>query len=521
LLEHDRNKEKCPLTWEDWVVEAESSPEKESTFQVDEFTGWSKDLTVEVAGRGIVAHTGSVALRALADRTGLTSALSSALARRGFAPVHDRGRVLADTAVMIADGGRVMSDLAVLRDQGELFGPVASDPTLWRTLNDVGDLQRDKLAAARARTRRHVWDRVVARHGAVPASVVADRDLGKTIVVRLDATLVVAHSDKDLASGTFKGSWGHHPLTAWCDNTGENLAVKLRTGSAGSNTVTDHVEVLTAAIAQIPAGYRRDLLVTCDGAGATKDLLAHITALNAAPGRRVHYSVGFDLDARARTAIAKVPETSWENVINPDGTPRDLDDAGVVELTGLLRESAGPDGTTVDQLRTWPKDMRVIVRRERPHPGAQLSLFEEADGWRYQLFATNTPAGTRARPAGKLGQLAYLEARHRAHARVEDHIRNGKNTGLGHLPSKHIGLNQAWCIAAAIAADLLAWLRLLCLSGDLAKAEPKTLRYRLLHTAARIVRGQRRRKIRIPETWPWANELHAALTAALTLPLPA
>jgi Transposase DDE domain group 1 len=483
---------------------------------VQELTGWSRDLSVEVAGRGVVSHTGAVALRALADRTGLSEGLSAATARRGFTPVHDRGRVLADLAVTIADGGRVLSDLAVLRDQDELFGSVASDPTLWRTLDGIGDLQQDKLRAARARTRRHVWDQVVARHGAIPASSVADGDLGKTIVIRLDATLVVAHSDKELAAGTFKGSWGHHPLTAWCDNTGENLALKLRTGSAGSNTVTDHLEVLTAAIAQIPAGFRRDLLITCDGAGATKDLLAHITTLNAAPGRRMHYSVGFDLDQRCRTAIGKVPQTLWENVINADGTPRDLKDAGVVELTGLLRESVGPDGLPVDQLKTWPKDMRVIVRRERPHPGAQLSLFEEADGWRYQVFASNTPA----RVGGKLGQLAYLEARHRAHARVEDCIRNGKNTGLGHLPSKHHRLNQAWCIAAAIAADLLAWLRLLCLTGDLAKAEPKTLRYRLLHTAARIIRGQRRRKIRIPTTWPWADDLATALTTALTLPMP-
>ena len=481
-----------------------------------ESTGWARDLSVEVAGRGVVSHAGSVAVRALADRTGLTAGLSRALARRGFEPVHDRGRVLADTAVTIADGGRVLSDLAVLRDQGELFGPVASDPTLWRTLDGIGDLQRDKLAAARAKTRRHVWDRIVARHGAIPASAVADRDLGRTIVIRLDATLVVAHSDKERAAGTYKGSWGHHPLTAWCDNTGENLAVKLRTGSAGSNTVTDHIEVLTSAIGQIPASFRRDLLITCDGAGATKDLLAHITTLNAAPGRRVHYSVGFDLDSRCRNAIGNVPEPLWENVINPDGTARDFQDAGVVELTGLLRESAGPGGHTIDQLKTWPKDMRVIVRRERPHPGAQLSLFEEADGWRYQIFATNTPVGA----GGKLGQLAYLEARHRAHARVEDCIRNAKNTGLGHLPSKHYQLNQAWCIAAAIAADLLAWLRLLCLSGDLTKAEPKTLRYRLLHTAARIIRGQRKGKIRIPQTWPWAQDLATALTTALTLPMP-
>lgn len=483
---------------------------------MEHFTGWARDLNVEVAGRGVVSHTGSVALRALADRTGLTGAASAALSVRGFVPVHDRGRVLTDTAVMIADGGRVLSDLAVLRDQGELFGPVASDPTLWRTLDGIDALRRDRLAAARARTRRHVWAQIVARHGTIPAARVADRDLGATIVVRLDASLVIAHSDKELAAGTFKGSWGHHPLTAWCDNTGESLAVQLRTGSAGSNTVTDHIEVLTAAIAQIPGPFRRDLLITCDGAGATKDLLKHITTLNAVPGRRVHYSVGFDLDARARTVIGQVPEALWENVINNDGTARDLDDAGVVELTGLLRESVAPTGKVTDRLKDWPKDMRIICRRERPHPGAQLSLFEEADGWRYQLFATNTPAGI----GGTLGQLAYLEARHRSHARVEDCIRNAKSTGLNHLPSKHYRLNQAWCIAVAMACDLLAWLRLLCLTGDLAKAEPKTLRYRLLHTAARIIRGQRRRTIRIPETWPWATELAAALVTALTLPEP-
>lgn len=202
----------------------------------------------------------------------------------------------------------------------------------------------------------------------------------------------------------------------------------------------------------------------------------------------------------------------WQQVIDADGEPRDPHDAGVVELTGLLRESLAGD-----TLKDWPPDMRVIVRRERPHPGAQLSLFEELDGWRYQPFATNTPLGS----PGRLGQLAFLEARHRAHARVEDHIRNAKNTGLGHLPSACFDINQAWCIAVAMATDLLAWLRLLCLTGDLAKAEPKTLRYRLLHTAARIVRGQRKRKIRIPETWPWATDLADALRTALTLPEPA
>ena len=176
-----------------------------------EHIGWARDLRVEVGGHGVVSHAGTVALRALADRTGLTGRLSGAMARPGFVPVHDRGRVLADTAVMIADGGRVLSDLAVLRDQGELFGAVASDPTLWRTLNAVDALTRDKIATARAKTRVHVWNLISERHGAIPAAKVADADLGNTIVVRLDASIVVAHSEKSMAAGTFKGTWGHHP----------------------------------------------------------------------------------------------------------------------------------------------------------------------------------------------------------------------------------------------------------------------------------------------------------------------
>jgi hypothetical protein len=475
---------------------------------VQDITSWSADLAVETGGRGVINHAGTAALRLLADRTGLTTGLSHALARRGFAPVHDRGRVLADTAVMIADGGRVMADLATLRDQAELFGPVASDSTLWRTLDETGDLQRRRIARARAQTRKHVWSLIEQRHGRIPASAVADRDLGSTIVIRLDASLTIAHSDKQLAAGTYKGTWGHHPLMAWCDNTRESLALLLRKGNAGANTTSDHIEVLDEAITQIPAPYRRNLLITVDGAGASHGLIEHITGLNTVRGRTVQYSIGWDLGARERTALGRVPASAWTAVLDTEGDPRSLTEAGLVELTALLREQ--PDG---DQLATWPTDLRIIARREKPHPGAQLSLFEQLDGWRYQLIATNTP-----NTGGNTAQ--YLEARHRPHARVEDTIRTGKQTGLGHLPSTSIDINRAWCVAATIAVDLLCWLRLLCLDGPLAKAEPKTLRYRLLHTAARIIRGQRKRKIRIPTTWPWAEQLAACLLAALALPPP-
>jgi hypothetical protein len=247
-------------------------------------------------------------VRLLASKVGLTSGLSTALRRKGFTPVHDRRQVITDLAVTIADCGVAISDVALLGDQDELLGPVASMPTAWRTLDEMTPARLRKIAATRARTRRHVWKLITTRHGAIPAAQVAGGDLGATIVIRLDATLVIAHSDKELAAPTYKHTYGFHPLTAWCDNTRESLALRLRTGNAGANTAADHIAVLDEAIAQIPAQHRRDLLITCDGAGATLELVNHITTLNARRGYQVHYSVGFDLDARACTAIGRLPE---------------------------------------------------------------------------------------------------------------------------------------------------------------------------------------------------------------------
>jgi hypothetical protein len=459
---------------------------------------WSKGLGVEVGGHGVVSHAGSAVTRLLADRAGLTAALSGALARRGFAPLHDRGRVLADLAVAIADGATTITEIDTLRHQGELFGPVASDTTAWRTLAGC-----DAAALARVARARHVWGLIAARHGGIPAARAAGRDLGEVIVIRLDATIIAAHSDKQQAKGTFKGTWGFHPLTAWCDNTDESLAVELRPGNAGSNTAADHIAMVDAAVAQIPGKYRRKMLFTCDGAGSTHALVEHVSRINARRGFQVHYSAGFDFDERIRAVLPRLPETAWTPALDADGTPRP--DAQVAELTGLLRHSAGGD-----RLAGWPADMRIIIRRENPHPGAQLTLFEQHEGKRYQVTATSTPRG----------QVQFLEARHRTQARVEDRIRCGKSTGMGHMPSRDYTVNTAWCQAASIACDLLAWLRLLALDGDLAKAEPKALRYKLLHTAGRIVKGQRRRYLRIPPSWPWAQDIAGAFTTILALPPP-
>jgi hypothetical protein len=493
-------------------------------------TGWSRGLEVTGGGTGVVSHAGLALLRQLADRTGLTARLSAALP----SPLggHDRGRLFADLACAIADGARVISDFRVMGDQRELFGPVASVPTAWRALGEIaagGDRRRRKVTAAVNAARRYAWAQGTARHGVLPPVQVAERMLEGVTCIRLDATVVAAHSDKELAEANFKG-YGHHPLLAYCDNAGgEPLAWMLRKGSAGSNTAADHIAVTDAAVAALPPAFRRNLMITLDGAGFSHKLIEHLDKLAARRGHTVVYSAGWELDDREKAALRLVPADAWQIAIDHRGEIRErradsacadtgcghracwIEEAHVTELTGLLRH--GPAG---DQLEGWPATMRIFARRERPHPGAKLSLFENADGYRYQLWVTNLPAATR----GWRGQNAYIDAAHRVHARVEDAIRTGKDTGLGHLPSHDYGLNKAWLDASMIACILLAWLKLLALDGDLAKAEPKTLRYRVLHAAARLTRGGRRRFLKIATTWPWAEAVTTAWQRIQALPHP-
>jgi hypothetical protein len=405
--------------------------------------------------------------------------------------------VLADVAVMLADGGEAIADIDVLRHQSGVLGPVASPPTVWRALDEVTQGRLKKIATARARVRRHVWAQLP---GGVPASKVAGTDLDDLIVLDTDATIVISHSEKEQAAPTFKRTFGFHPLGVWCDNTSEFLAAKLRAGNAGSNTAADHIEVLTEAITQIPAAHRKTLLIRSDGAGASHQLLYWLTEQGKVRGRSVEYSVGFAITEKIRDAIDLVPKKIWTPALDADGGVREGGD--VAELTGLL------------DLAKWPDGMRVIVRRERPHPGAQLSLFEERDGWRYQAFVTNSTTG----------QLAFLEARHRAHARVEDRIRHAKDTGLGRFPSRVFDINQVWLMLVQIAADLTARTRLLALTGDakvLAACEPKALRYRFLHVPARLTHSARRRRLRIPKTWPWAAAIVAVFANIAAIPRPA
>ena len=439
-----------------------------------------RQLTVEVRadGEGLVSHAGAGLLAEAADRLGLTGALSGGLAgmrqRRGG---HDPGRVVRDLAVMLADGGDCLSDLRALRDQQPLFGAVASNATAFRVIDEIA---RDPalLAAvreARACARAQAW-----AAGAAPERIIID----------IDATLITSHSDKDGAAGTFKGGFGFHPLLAYLDETREALGAVLRPGNAGANTAADHLRVLDLALEQLGhVDTTAAIVVRTDSAGATHEFTDELRAA------RINFVMGYDLTEVVRAAILTLPEAAWAPAIGQDGEARD--GARVAEITDRL------------ELSTWPDGTRVIVRRERPHPGAQLS-FTDHDGHRFLATLTDLD-----------GDPVELERLHRARASAEDRIRAAKQTGLENLPFRDLDHNAIWLELSLIAQDLTAWTQHLTLDGELAVCEPKTLRYRLLHTAGRLALHARRATLRLPRTWPWAHQLATAFVRLAALPPPA
>jgi hypothetical protein len=446
-----------------------------------------------------------VLLRACADRTGLTAALSAVMPSSTAVGWWDRGVTLVGTAIGIVLGAVNLSDVERLwAQQVAVFGAPASDSTIHRTLTAADDGVLAEVAKVRARVRRHVWTLLRLRPGGFPWLVVAGKRLTGWIVIDIDATLITAHSGKDGAAVTFKKTWGHHPLAAWCANTSESLAMLLRAGNAGSNTVTDHITVLTEALRQVPDSSSAKILVRIDGAGATHDLLEHLQGLNTTR-RTVRYSVGWKMTDADETAIAQLPQTAWAASLHQDGTLQA--EYGIAELTGLNTREG------------WPEQMRLLVRRTRwsARHVKKLTPFELATGWRYQIVATNI-----GRMWGIAGshQPQWLDVLHRAHAGVEDRVRTNKAMGLGKLPSSAWTTNCGWVLAANLAADLDAWTRLLGLHDhdDLALAEPGTLRYRLLHLPAKLTRHARRKTLAISRDWPWRDAFLTCWNRLTSLP---
>lgn len=443
----------------------------------------ARRVKVSADGRGVVSHAGVGLLREVAEFTGLSRGVSAVLldTYKGL-PVHAPGRVFTDLACAVADGADAVSGIAVLADRRDLFGPVASMPTTWRLLNRIDAAHLDKVRQARAAARDRAW-----AAGAAPAP-------GGELRLDFDATITIAHSEKEKAAPTWKHTFGFHPLLCFLDRPevagGEALAGLLRPGNAGSNTAADHVTVLDLALAQLPEGFRPGdpdgprVLARSDSAGATHKFAA------ACVDRGVEFSFGFPVDARIQRIVDLVPEQCWNPAIQGDGELRD--GAWVFEATGMV------------DLRSWPAGSRLILRKERPHPGAQL-MFTEVDGHRITAVLTNTPAGVVP------GQAAGLELRHRQHARVEDRIREGKATGLRNLPCHDRALNAAWLETVLTAIDLVTWTQLIGFHDTpaLARCEIQAFRYRVLHVAARITRGSRQTRLRLDQAWRWATQIAA------------
>jgi len=426
--------------------------------------------------RQVVSQVGLHLLGDLADRTGLTSAYSAAMPWTGErAPGQDRGRLLAQLAVMLAGGGECVSDLAALRDQPALFGEVASSSTTWRALHGIDDAVLDALRRARATARATLW-----ASGGTPEEVILD----------VDAALVEIHSaNKEQAASHFKGGFGFHAMFCFLDASGEALAGTLRPGNATANSGADQLGVVDLAIDQLPSEYRRGhrpgddastvahrIVVRADSAGA---VASFVTAL---VERNIEFSVYARVNNALHQAISAVAEDAWTPATDGDGEPRHAGEVAELDV----------------DLEAWPAGTRAICRREQPHPGAQLRLWD-ADGWRHQVTLTNSE-----------GDAIDLELRQRRHARVENAIKALRDTGLDRMPFTKFAANAAWLELVLAGADLLAWLRTACLDGELARAEPKALRYRLLHVGARLVHRARRIILRLPKHWPWADELAGA-----------
>ena len=439
-------------------------------------------VVVEGGGEQVVAHVGLHALGAFADRLGLGASLSARIPITGERlPLHDPGKVLTQAMLMLAGGGEACADIEHLRIQPELFGSVPSDSTLYRTFRHIDPSTLDGLWEAMAEVRAEVWRRSSATTGT------------DAVVLDIDSSLHQIHSEnKEETAANYKGGFGFHPIYCFADATGETLAVRLRPGNAGANNIADHVTVLDQAIAGLPAeiaaGHRagddsglvrRTIQVRVDSAGCT-DFVWHCRA------RNVGFAVVARSNASIHAAISRVVDDgdAWRPARRQDGDERQ--GAAAAELTELVN------------LSDWPEGTRLIVRREPLHPGAQQSLFPSTE-FRYWGHYTDVA-----------GDPVDLDVHMRAHAHVEDHIRRLKDSGAARFPFVDIDANRAWLAVVCFADALVRWFQLLCLTGALAVAEPKALRWDLWHAPARLVHHARRRIVRILDGWPATDMLLAA-----------
>lgn len=447
------------------------------------------NVGVEAGGTQVVAHAGLHALGRFADRVGVGASLSAAVPWTGErAPLHDRGTVLTHAMLMLAAGGEACSDIEFLAPQPRLFGQVASDSTLYRTMRAITPNVLTDLTAQAAVTRAGVWRRMAATTGTA------------MVVLDIDASLVQIHSQNKAGTGpNYKGGFGFHPLLCFADATGEALAAMLRPGNAGANSVADHFTVLDQAVAQLPAeiavGHhdgddpstvRRAVQVRADSAGCSTRFATGCRA------RNIGFAVVARTNASIHNGISRIQHDDKRWLPARRRTGDSALRSHVAEITDLVDLSA------------WPPGTRLIVRREHLHEGAQRSLFPSSC-YRYWGHYTDAHADP-----------VELDAHMRDHAHIEDHIKRLKDSGLERFPFTDLDANRAWLQLVCLAADLVRWFQHLCCTGKLATAEPKRLRWTLWHTPARIVRRAGRDIIRIIDGWPTTSNLldaHQRITA--------
>jgi hypothetical protein len=441
-------------------------------------------VVVESGGDQVAAHVGLHALGAFADALGLGAALSARIGvPRSRAPLHDRGKVLVHQMLVLAGGGESCADIEYLRAEDDLFGQVCSDSTLYRTFTEnLGPATLKELQAGFAEVRREVWRRAGLLKGKDP------------VVLDIDASLVDVHSEhKEGTAPTYKHGFGFHPMFCTAAATGEALSGVLRPGNAGANCAEDHLVVLDEALAQLPeriaaghragdeeAAVRRGVVVRADSAGATYDFVWGCRE------RNVGFAVAARTTPQLTAAISAVAgdESRWKPAVGADGTHRR--GAAVAEVTDLV------------DLSEWPSRTRLLIRREPLHPGAQRSLFPSLE-YRYWGHYTD-----------QLGAPSRRDLFMRGHASIEDTLGRLKDAGLLRFPFVGLEANRAWLAEVCFAHDLVRWFQRLCLTGDLASAEPKTLRWRLWHAPARKVRSGRQLVVRILDSWPDATAIMRA-----------
>jgi hypothetical protein len=457
------------------------------------------NLVLDPARESLISSSGALLLKETSRATGLGRGLSEALSPwRSARASHDPGKVLLDVATAVALGGDCLADVAALRAQPELFDTVASDPTVSRVFAALAadvDAAVAAIRAVRADARAVSWARRRPLAGALGKRT-------RQVIIDIDATLVNAHSDKEGAEPTFKRGFGFAPMCTFVDHgehgTGEALALDLRPGKASPWNTADHLATLKGALAQLPEYERTQVLVRADTGACSKVFLHHVTDLG------LEYSIGFQAQDTVKAAIEVIPEQAWRAAVDGDGEPRD--GAQVADLTAWMPT---PTRSSRPGPKDWPPGMRVIARRERPHPGAQLRLTDH-NGWRITCFATNTK--------GPGWTLPVLEVRHRQRARCEDRIRCLKDTGMRNLPFHDYAKNRLWLEVVALAADLLAWTQTLAFdqAEPARRWEPKRLRFRIFAVAGRIIRTGRRRRLRLPRDWPWNRLIDTGWTTLRT-----